>query len=213
MEKDHHNRCLRQTMGILLTLGAIGKGVAKRAQGFGMVGSGLRCILERGIRQSERHIIYATPEEIYQSCDFITLHLPLTPETKNMIGYEQFCMMKLTPALLSNTRRGGVVDEDALVRALKEGKNLRRRRRCISFFEPPANEELLHARQPDHGISLRSFYHWCCGSHGQNGRSKSAQEPRKSITFSGRFTGQPEPVVFPVFSKQTAGLAGGLNKP
>lgn len=127
-----------KTIGIL-GLGAIGKGVAKRAQGFGMK------VLAYDVFWNDEYakaneITYATPEEIYKTCDFISLHLPLTPETKNMIGYEQFCMMKPTTVFV-NTARGGIVDEDALVRALKEGKIYGAGVDAFSS-EPPANEEL-----------------------------------------------------------------------
>jgi glycerate dehydrogenase len=59
-------------------------------------------------------------ETIYKESDVITLHTPLTPETKNMIGAKELKMMKPS-AILINTARGGLVDEQALADALKNG--------------------------------------------------------------------------------------------
>jgi phosphoglycerate dehydrogenase-like enzyme len=60
-------------------------------------------------------------EEVIREADIITLHLPLLPETRGLIGRKEFAMMKPTTVLL-NTSRGPVVDEEALVEALKEGQ-------------------------------------------------------------------------------------------
>ena len=60
-------------------------------------------------------------ETIYKESDVTTLHAPLTPEPRNMIGEKELKMMKST-AILINTARGGLVDEEALVQALKDGE-------------------------------------------------------------------------------------------
>ncbi|MSR70999.1 phosphoglycerate dehydrogenase, partial [Candidatus Kaiserbacteria bacterium] len=59
--------------------------------------------------------------ELWDTADIISLHLPLTPETKHSVGAEEFARMK-QGALLINAARGGVVDEAALEEALKSGK-------------------------------------------------------------------------------------------
>jgi glycerate dehydrogenase len=59
-------------------------------------------------------------ETLLKECDVITLHMPLTPDTKNMIGAAEMKKMKPT-AILINTARGGLVDEAALAEALKNG--------------------------------------------------------------------------------------------
>ena len=61
----------------------------------------------------------AEPQEIFQNADFISLHLPLTPETEGFVGRKELAMMK-KDAVLINTARGGLVDEKALLEALKE---------------------------------------------------------------------------------------------
>lgn len=58
--------------------------------------------------------------ELFQTADIVTVHVPLTPKTKNLISSSQLEMMK-PDALLINTARGGVVDEDALLRSLQDG--------------------------------------------------------------------------------------------
>jgi glycerate dehydrogenase len=59
-------------------------------------------------------------DEVIATSDVISLHCPLTPATKNLIGIEQFRKMKRN-AILINTARGGLVDEQALIQALDEG--------------------------------------------------------------------------------------------
>ena len=105
-----------KTLG-LLGLGAIGRGVAERAKGFGMKVIAHDVYWDDDYARSHQ-ITKVTPEQIYQEADFISLHLPLLPETQNMIGEVQFKQMKST-AVLINTARGGLIDEAALLKALQ----------------------------------------------------------------------------------------------
>jgi glycerate dehydrogenase len=98
------------TLGVI-GYGAIGKAVAKRAQALGMR------ILPYDVFPQEGLVDLDT---IYKESDVITLHTPLTPETKNMIGAKELKMMKPS-SILINTARGGLVDESALAEALKNG--------------------------------------------------------------------------------------------
>ena len=106
------------TLGII-GLGAIGKGMARRARGFNMrimaydIYWDEEFVKEYGVEK-------ASLEEIYREADFITLHTALTPETRNMISMEQMKMMKPS-AFLLNCARGGLINEDDLAQALKEG--------------------------------------------------------------------------------------------
>ena len=107
------------TLGII-GFGRIGRAMATRATGFGM--SVLAC---------SRHIEPAVAEqfgaravdrdELLSASDVISIHVPLTNDTRDMIGREQFDMMK-DGAYLINTSRGEVIDESALVAALQSGK-------------------------------------------------------------------------------------------
>ena len=65
-------------------------------------------------------MVYTPMEEMLRQSDIVSLHLPLVPETKGLIGAKVFAVMKPT-AVLINTARGGVVDEPALIEALKQG--------------------------------------------------------------------------------------------
>ena len=98
------------TMGVV-GFGAIGKAVAKRAECLGMN------ILAYDVFPQDGLVDLKT---LLKESDVITLHCPLTPETKNMIGPEEFKMMK-SSAILINTARGGLVDEAALAEALQNG--------------------------------------------------------------------------------------------
>jgi glyoxylate reductase len=105
------------TLGII-GMGNIGKQVARRAKGFDM-----RVLYHNRRRdlaaEAELGVTYASLPELLQQSDFVTLNVPLTPETRYMIGREQLRMMKPS-AVLVNVARGGVVDHDALVEALRE---------------------------------------------------------------------------------------------
>ena len=60
-------------------------------------------------------------DDLYREADVISIHVPLTDQTKNMIGNREFGLMKDT-VILINCARGGIIDEDALYRALKENR-------------------------------------------------------------------------------------------
>lgn len=104
----------------ILGLGAIGQNVAKRAAGFSMQVLAYDVAWDEDFVQ-QNNIQKASVDEICQSCDFISLHLPLIAETKNIISARRIASMKPS-AVLVNTARGGIVDEDALLLALQQGK-------------------------------------------------------------------------------------------
>ena len=107
-----------KTLGIV-GMGRIGIAMVPRARGFNM-----DVVYYDSVRNPEKekelNIEYKTLEELLQSSDFISMHVPLTTETRHMIGEDQLRMMKPT-AYLVNTSRGPVIDEKALYKALKEG--------------------------------------------------------------------------------------------
>ena len=105
-----------KTLG-LVGLGAIGRGVARRAAGFGMKILAYDVVWNEGAAR-ELGIEYAPVERILREADFVSLHLPLTDGTRHMIGQKELAMMKPT-AVLVNTARGGIVDEAALLEALR----------------------------------------------------------------------------------------------
>jgi phosphoglycerate dehydrogenase-like enzyme len=107
------------TLG-LLGLGAIGKAVARRAQGFDMRVLAYDVYWDKDYAQ-KNGIVFALPEDIFREADFISLHLPLTDETRDIIGVSQLAAMK-PGAMIINTARGGLMDEDALLDALKNNR-------------------------------------------------------------------------------------------
>ena len=120
--------------------GAIGRGVALRgAHGFGMSVLAYDPVWDKTFA-AKHGIRRATLEEIYKECDFISLHIPLTEQTRGMIGAKQFEMMKPT-AVLVNTARGGVVDEAALADALRN-KQIYGAGLDVFAQEPPELEPL-----------------------------------------------------------------------
>ena len=101
------------TVGVLGT-GQIGKAVIDRLRGFG-------CHVLAHDRNQETAAEYVPLHELLQKSDILTLHVPLSADTFHMIGHEQIQAMK-QGAFLINTARGGLVDTDALIKALEKGK-------------------------------------------------------------------------------------------
>lgn len=106
------------TLGII-GMGRIGASLAKRARGFDMdilyYNRSRKYDLEE-----ELNLKYTDLESLLKQSDFICIMTPYTPETKNLIGSHELSLMKNT-AILINTARGGIVNEEALFHALKEG--------------------------------------------------------------------------------------------
>jgi glyoxylate reductase len=129
------------TLGIV-GMGGIGREVAKRAKGFDM-----RVLYNKRNRrpdwEAELGVEYATLDLLLGQSDFVTLHVPLTAETRHLIGDEELRKMKPT-AVLVNMARGPVVDSRALYRALKEGEIAGA---ALDVTEPepiPADDPLLN---------------------------------------------------------------------
>ncbi len=111
-------RMRNQTLGIV-GLGRIGTASALKARGLGMRVMAYDPYVLGPVMES-RGVKPVDLDTLLGESDFISLHTPLTPETSNMIGYEEFKKMK--PACyFINTARGGCVDQAALIRALQEG--------------------------------------------------------------------------------------------
>lgn len=107
-----------KTLGII-GMGRIGQAVAQRAQGFRMtvVYASRRPVTAPAGVAWNRHSL----DEVLKQSDFLSLHVPLTETTSQLIGSRELGMMKPT-AILLNTSRGPVIDEAALVSALQTGK-------------------------------------------------------------------------------------------
>jgi lactate dehydrogenase-like 2-hydroxyacid dehydrogenase len=104
----------------IIGMGRVGRVTAKRARGFDME-----------IHYYNRHrlppeleagaVYYETPDALLPQCDFLALHCPDTPETRDLLNAERIALLP-DGAVVVNAARGAVVDEDALIAALRSGK-------------------------------------------------------------------------------------------
>jgi phosphoglycerate dehydrogenase-like enzyme len=108
-----------RTLGIV-GLGSIGKKTARLAQAFGMTVQYYDTLRLTEERADDLGVRFALFDELLRTSDIVSLHVPLSKATRHMMGAAQFKMMKPS-AYLINTCRGPVVDEPALIEALRQG--------------------------------------------------------------------------------------------
>lgn len=134
---DHTIRDLHGATLVIVGSGALGEGVARLAAAFGM-----------GVIKAERkgaagcRAGYVPFADALAAADVVSLHCPLTAETKGLIGDAELAAMKPT-ALLINTARGGLVDEAALIRALRQGTIAGAGFDVLTAEPPPADHPLV----------------------------------------------------------------------
>lgn len=105
---------------LLVGFGRVGRAVAVRAKAFGLrVLAYDPAVPEAAFRELEVEPVADLLQGL-ATCDFVSVHVPLVPETMELIGRKQLAAMKSTACVIS-TARGGVVDEDELVKALRAG--------------------------------------------------------------------------------------------
>ena len=128
-----------KTVGVI-GLGRIGALVAERLQGFGVKLIGYDPYIQP-TRAAQLGVELVDMPTLMAQSDFITIHIPKTPETEGMIGDEEFAMAK--PELrIVNASRGGIIDEDALYRALQSEK-IAGAGLDVFVTEPPERSPLL----------------------------------------------------------------------
>jgi len=129
-----------KTIGLIGGGGLIGKAVARRAHGFGM--RVLYWTPRRKPESEEREagLTYVPLDQLLQESDFVSLHQPLNAQTRHQISARELGLMK-KGAFLINTARGAIVDEAALVRALK-GKKIAGAGLDVFEHEPKVHAEL-----------------------------------------------------------------------
>jgi glycerate dehydrogenase len=133
---DHPIRDLAgSTLGVIGD-GVLGKAVADLGKAFGM-----RVLFSDYKGTTGMGPLYTPFEQVLRQSDVITLHTPLIPTTRNMIGAAEFAVMERRP-LLINAARGGLVDEDALAEALGEGR-LAGAGFDVATIEPPPKDHVL----------------------------------------------------------------------
>ena len=121
--------------------GRIGRAAGEKARAFGMEVLAYDPFLtpEGAARFGGRQVDLDT---LLKESDFVTLHTPLVPETRNMIGREQLAMMK-PDAFLVNAARGGLIDEDALYDALTSGRIAGAGVDVLEDIDPPLDHRLV----------------------------------------------------------------------
>jgi glycerate dehydrogenase len=140
-----HDRPIREARGLVLGLigyGSLGQAVAGKARALGMQ----VLVAERKGRPPRPGRLPF--EEVLRQADAVSIHCPLSDETRNLLGREQLRSMKPT-ALLINTARGGIVDEQALAESLRSGEIAGAGVDTLSVEPPPPGHPLLAADVPN----------------------------------------------------------------
>ena len=127
------------TLGIV-GLGRIGRSVAAKASAFGMKTVACDPLLAPG--RTADGVEVASFEAVLARSDFVTVHTPLNAETEGMIGARELAMMK-PGSIIVNCARGGIVDEEALARALASGHLAGAGLDVLSRAPPPGDHPLL----------------------------------------------------------------------
>jgi len=140
--RDYLPRLSGKTLG-LVGLGRIGKAVVPRAQGLELKVIAYDPFADREFAAAH-NVRLCTLDEIWRDADVISLHLPCTPETNQMINRGTLAKMR-RGAVLINTARGGLVDDDALVDALTSGQLGGAGLDAFSVEPVPASSRLLQA--------------------------------------------------------------------
>ncbi|MCW5551207.1 MAG: D-2-hydroxyacid dehydrogenase [Verrucomicrobiae bacterium] len=128
------------TMGIV-GFGQIGQAVAQIAHAFGMN----VLVHTRSVKPALPFVEFATVERLFRQSDVVSLHCPLTPQTKHFVNAERLAWMKPT-AFLLNTSRGPLVDEAALAGALNRSQIAGAAMDVLSVEPPPRDNPLLQAK-------------------------------------------------------------------
>ncbi len=129
----------KKTLGVV-GIGKVGKEVVIRAKSFNMKVIAYDPYISKEAAD-EMEVELKELGDVLKESDFITVHTPLTPATRNLIGEKQFAMMK-TGVRIINCARGGIISEQALADAIKKGK-VKGAALDVYEQEPPLKSELL----------------------------------------------------------------------
>ena len=124
-----------KSLGIY-AFGQVGRNVARIATGFGMKISALDVFVPAEIMIQQGVLPVENVKDLFSKNDFVSIHIPATPETKKSIGYDLVVSMPKNGVLV-NTARKEVIDEDGLIKALEERPDLR----YVSDIKPDKAEE------------------------------------------------------------------------
>jgi glycerate dehydrogenase len=156
-----------QTIGIV-GFGNLGKGVARAAQALGMR------VLIAARAGSVPGVDRVPLLELLAEADVVSLHCPLTSETRHLIGRAELHAMK-RDALLINTARGALIERSALIEALRAGTIAGAGIDVLTEEPPPADDPLLHARLPN--LILTPHIAWAA----QESRQRALEQVAENI--------------------------------
>jgi glycerate dehydrogenase len=168
----------------IIGYGNIGRAVAEMARGFGL---GIIIAARPGSTEpfpSGR----VSLTELFRQADVVTLHCPLTPQTKNLINAETLSLMKPT-AILVNTARGALIDETALIEALSQNRLAAAALDVISHEPPSADHPIIQAAKKLDNLLVTPHTAWSA----RESRERLLQEVASNI--SAFFEGKPRNVV------------------
>jgi glycerate dehydrogenase len=168
----------------IIGYGNIGRAVAAMARGFGL---GIIIAARPGSTEpipSGR----VSLTELFRQADVVTLHCPLTPQTKNLINAETLSLMKPT-AILVNTARGALIDETALIEALSQNRLAAAALDVISHEPPPADHPIIQAAKKLDNLLVTPHTAWSA----RESRERLLQEVANNV--SAFFEGKPRNVV------------------
>ena len=172
--------------------GNIGQTVAKMARGFGMeVLIAARGELGRTARPGSGQPVPGdriSLEQLFRQADIISLHCPLTPENRNLINAQTLSLMKPS-AFLINTARGALIDETALIDALRRKRIAAAALDVISKEPPPADHSILLAARELDNLIVTPHTAWSA----REARERLLEEVRENIEAF--FQGQPRNLV------------------
>ncbi|MDO4959699.1 MAG: NAD(P)-dependent oxidoreductase [Prevotellaceae bacterium] len=120
----------------ILAFGNVGRNVARIAKGFGMEVSAYDAFCPADVIEAAGVKAAKNQEELFETCDIVSLHIPATPETKQSINYDLVGKMK-KGGILVNTARKEVIDEAGLIKLMAEREDLK----YITDIMPDANDE------------------------------------------------------------------------
>lgn len=120
----------------LLAFGNVGRNVARVAKGFGMEVYAYDAFCPASVIEAAGVKAVAKQEDLFTTCDIVSLHIPATPETKKSINYDLVGKMK-KGGILINTARKEVIDEEGLIKLLAEREDLK----YVTDIKPDADAE------------------------------------------------------------------------
>ncbi|MCQ2194260.1 MAG: 3-phosphoglycerate dehydrogenase [Paludibacteraceae bacterium] len=120
----------------ILAFGNVGRNVARIAKGFGMDVYAYDAFCPASAIEAAGVKAVANQNELFKTCDIVSLHIPATPETKNSINYDMVGQMK-KGGILVNTARKEVIDEAGLIKLMAERADLK----YVTDIMPAANDE------------------------------------------------------------------------